>query len=221
VTEIGGVTLVIVDTSAAYFEGDDENNNTQAGKHARLLRRLTTVSGAPTVLVACHPTKAASNDSLLPRGGGAFLNEMDGNLACQKHDAIIDVTTQGKFRGAEFEPLTFRLVSLTCPALVDSKGRQIPTVLAEPAGEAVRERVKEEARKDEDSILVVMLKTPGGSIASMATALGWFNTTGKPAKSRVYRAIEKLRAAKLVTKGRGDDSYVLTAAGKEEARKCS
>jgi len=55
----------------------------------------------------------------------------------------------------------------------------------------------------------------------MATALGWFNTTGKPAKSRVYRAIEKLRAAKLVTKGRGDDSYVLTAAGKEEARKCS
>ena len=92
-TEIGGVTLVIVDTSAAYFEGDDENNNTQAGKHARLLRRLTTVSGAPTVLVACHPTKAASNDSLLPRGGGAFLNEMDGNLACQKHDAIIDVTT--------------------------------------------------------------------------------------------------------------------------------
>jgi hypothetical protein len=29
----------------------------------------------------CHPTKGASRGNLLLHGGGAFLNELDGNLA--------------------------------------------------------------------------------------------------------------------------------------------
>ena len=41
----GGVTAVVVDTSAAYFGGDDENDNVQMGNHARMLRRLTTLPG--------------------------------------------------------------------------------------------------------------------------------------------------------------------------------
>ena len=81
----GPFSLVIVDTSAAYFEGDDENNNVQAGNHARMLRSLIdTVEGGPTILVPAHPTKNATPDNLLPRGGGAFVNEMDTNLVCQK-----------------------------------------------------------------------------------------------------------------------------------------
>jgi hypothetical protein len=77
----GPFSLVIVDTAAAYFTGNDENDNVQAGSYARLLRSFTKeVAGGPTVLVACHPPKNAPPENLLPRGGGAFLNEMDGNL---------------------------------------------------------------------------------------------------------------------------------------------
>lgn len=53
----GGVNLIIVDTSAAYFEGDDENANKPAGDHARRFRELTTLDGGPCVVVACHPPK--------------------------------------------------------------------------------------------------------------------------------------------------------------------
>ena len=68
----GEVTAVVVDTAAAYFDGDDENDG-KMGKYARTLRRLTTLPGGPSVIVPCHPTKNASNDNLLPRGGGAFI----------------------------------------------------------------------------------------------------------------------------------------------------
>jgi hypothetical protein len=78
------LALVIVDTSAAYFETDDENNNMQALAHAKRLRELSRLAGGPTVLICCHPTKNA--ESLVPRGGGAFLNEVDGNLTCKRDD---------------------------------------------------------------------------------------------------------------------------------------
>jgi hypothetical protein len=66
--------LIVIDSSAVYFPGDEENSNTQAGSHARTMRTLTTLPGKPTVVVACHPTKSADPDRLLPRGGGAFVN---------------------------------------------------------------------------------------------------------------------------------------------------
>jgi hypothetical protein len=72
--------LVIVDTAAAYFKGDDGNSNAQQGAYARLLRELTFLPGKPAVVVPSHPVKNASKDNLLPVGGGAFLNEVDGNL---------------------------------------------------------------------------------------------------------------------------------------------
>ena len=44
-------------------------------------RTLTTLPGGPCVLVLCHPIKHVSEpEQLLPRGGGAFLAEVDGNL---------------------------------------------------------------------------------------------------------------------------------------------
>jgi hypothetical protein len=72
--------MVVVDTSAAYFGGDNENDNTQAGNHARHLRGLTNVPGGPCTLILCHPPKNAGED-MQPRGGGAFIAEMDGNIA--------------------------------------------------------------------------------------------------------------------------------------------
>src|SRR5262249_10304965 len=81
---LGGVVMIVVDTSAAFFEGADENSNVDSLAHALLLRGLTELAGRPCVIVNTHPVKNASDDNLLPRGGGAFLNEMDGNLTSVK-----------------------------------------------------------------------------------------------------------------------------------------
>jgi RecA-family ATPase len=80
VEELGGVVLIIIDTAAAYFEGTDENSNVESGEYARRLRELTKLKGGPCVVVNCHPTKNAGEEGLVPRGGGAFLFEVDGNL---------------------------------------------------------------------------------------------------------------------------------------------
>jgi AAA domain/Bifunctional DNA primase/polymerase, N-terminal/Primase C terminal 2 (PriCT-2) len=78
--EHGPFSLLIVDTSAAYYSGVDENDNVQLGNHARMLRTFIELPGGPTILVTCHPTKNPNMENLLPRGGGAFLAEVDGNL---------------------------------------------------------------------------------------------------------------------------------------------
>jgi hypothetical protein len=130
VERLGGVDLVIVDTSAAYFQGDDENGNTPLGKHARELRQLCALPGRPAVVVACHPTKNADPANLQPRGGGAFIAEVDGNLTLTKADARVKLHWQVKHRGADFTPLYFALETVTAPMLVDSKGRSVPTVMA-------------------------------------------------------------------------------------------
>ena len=212
----GEVTAVVVDTAAAYFDGDDENDNVQMGKYARTLRRLTTLPGGPSVIVPCHPTKNASNDNLLPRGGGAFIAEMDGNLVCLKKDGVVDLSWHGKFRGPDFPPIGFQILTVACEALKDSKGRLIPTVIAKPLTEAVRTDIETVQRRDEDAVLSVMLLAPGGSLTSMAEALGWNDRNG-PAHYRVSRVMKKLEGFKFVTKER--DQWVLTEKGKQTARK--
>jgi hypothetical protein len=42
---IGDFSLVVIDTSAAFFEGEDENSNAQQGVHARRLRGLCEMPG--------------------------------------------------------------------------------------------------------------------------------------------------------------------------------
>jgi hypothetical protein len=105
VEALGGVSLVIIDTGPAYFQGENENDTVDMIQHADMLRRLKDLPGNPTVLAATHPTKNAENDNLVPRGGGAFLNAMDGNLCAHKDDMTVTLHHQGKFRGVEFEPM--------------------------------------------------------------------------------------------------------------------
>ncbi|MGA7994102.1 MAG: AAA family ATPase, partial [Bradyrhizobium sp.] len=103
-------TAIIVDTAAAYFSGDDDNHNTQMGSYARQLRELCQLPGEPCIVILVHPTKGAKDfGEMVPRGGGAFLNEMDGNLGAVRDGATVGVQTVGKFRGPEFTPLHFGL----------------------------------------------------------------------------------------------------------------
>jgi hypothetical protein len=108
----GPFALVIIDSAAAYFEGDEENSNTQLGAYARMLRTLVEISGGPTILVLCHPIKNADQDNLVPRGGGAFVNEIDGNLVLKtlsEMPKVVDLHWHVKFRGPDFSPIGFML----------------------------------------------------------------------------------------------------------------
>jgi hypothetical protein len=206
--------VVIVDTSAATFEGADENGNVDALQHAKRMRSLTELRGGPTVLVLCHPTKNATPDNLLPRGGGAFIAEIDGNLCARKSDSAVELHWAGKFRGIDFAPMQFRLDTVVAKRLKDSRGRNIPTVMATPMDEAGREALAAGERRDQDQVLRAISEHPGASSNDLAKGLKWAMRDGKPYGVRVRRAAERLADDGLILKHRG--AWVLSTKGDKE-----
>jgi hypothetical protein len=217
VTELGGVSLIVVDTSAAYFEGDEENGNVQVGAHARMFRQLLKFPGDPCALVLCHPVKNAQADNLLPRGGGAFTAEVDGNLTCWKTDSLVSLHWQGKFRGPDFAPLTFQLETVSSPQLRDSKGRQIPSVVAKALSEIEKSKADANSREDEDAMLLAIADNPRASYAGLAVALGWVSDKGEN-KAKVKRCADRLKADKLAKPDRRG-SLALTEKGETEVKR--
>jgi AAA domain len=213
----GEVSLVIVDTSAAYFEGDDPNNNKQQWTHAVRFRSLTNLPGGPCVVVNCHPIKNALEDRLVPYGGGSFLNEMDGNLTASVTDGGTVLHWQGKFRGPDFAPMTFAMRTITHGALKDTKGRLIPTVVADVLTETAQEEMAAARRSANDNILLSIADDPTMSLAARAKSLGLSYKTGEPDKSTITRAIKSLKKSKLVTGDIGD--LELTPSGRKRIEK--
>lgn len=218
IEEIGGVDLVVIDTAASFFQGDDENSNTELGNYARDLRRLCELKGGPCVIVNAHPTKTPSKHSLYPRGGSAFLNEVDGNLRLWSDDeGVTELHWCGKFRGPDFDPMSFKLEERRSDKVQDSKGRSIPSVVAVPVGEAEQALLSKSARSDEDAVLDVMLNYPNGSMASWCQNLGWIGSTDEPQKSKIARIVKRLQEDGLATMKR--KKWVLTKTGKQEAER--
>jgi hypothetical protein len=211
------LALVVVDTSAAYFETDDENSNTQVGAHARRLRQLVQLQGGPTVLVCCHPVKHAGADNLLPRGGGGFLAEVDGNLICRKDDSAVELHWQGKFRGPDFAPFSFLLKTVTHERLKDTKGKLIPTVVAQVLTEEGLRDLTARTRDDEDTVLLSIGENPKLPQRDRARQLGWTMRNGDPYQMRVKRAEASFERAKLLTKAR--DGWEITDRGKRELKR--
>lgn len=213
--KIPNLQLVIVDTAAAYFRGDDGNSNVQQGAFARVLRQLTFLPTRPTVLVPCHPTKNASRDNLLPVGGGAFLNEVDGNLTLWADgEGTATMHWQGKFRGPEFEPMSWKLETKSAPMVRDSKGREMPSVVASPVGEIEHEATIAQTETDENRLMYALSVMPRASVGALAKHLGWVAENGTPHKGKTHRMCRRLAEQKLVAIKRG--KYVLTAEGKRE-----
>ena len=213
---LGGFGAVIVDTSAAYFEGDEENDNVQLGNHARLLRRLTELPGEPCVLVGCHPIKSGEN--LLPRGGGAFLAEVDGNLTVKKlSEEIIELHWSGKYRGASFQPVLFEISVVSSERVQDAKGRLIPSVMVTLTDNATLDNMEDAEADNEDQVLLLLDITPGMSQSKMAEALGWVSEFGHD-KAKVNRCLAKLVLHRLAEKNRRG-KYSLTEKGRQDAKK--
>jgi hypothetical protein len=218
----GHLSLIIVDTSAAYFPGNDEVSNTQMGAYARMLRSLTLLPGGPTVLVLCHPIKYVQEPSqLLPRGGGAYLAEMDGNLTLWRTAEDVVELYYNKMRGPGFQPITFRLEQIKADALVDTSGRQIGTVQAVYITAQEEEQRLSEDEIENRRVLAAMLKTPGsegGSFRVWAEAIGWFSNDGEAYKKRVERVIGRLFNTKPRLAHQRFNKWELTDEGKEKAR---
>jgi AAA domain len=208
---IGSVDLIVVDTSIALFATPDmpdaeENNAAHMYRHALRLRLLTRSPGRPTVLALCHPIKKPNGaEDLLPRGGGSFLNEMDGNLTLwDRGSRISKLHWCGKFRGPGFEPIAFKMEMVRHPSILDSKGRILPTVVARQIADDEIERMKESHALADITLLGAMLTHPKGSMASWATACNWVerpqdpNEPSKPIKWKVQRALDRLEREKLV-----------------------
>ncbi len=212
---IPDLRLVIVDTAAAYFNGDDTNNNSQQGAYARLLRQLTFLPGKPAVLVNCHPIKNASRDNLLPMGGSAFLNEIDGNLTLWANaDRQTTLHWLGKFRGPEFEPITFEMETVTSDRVMDAKGRKMPSVVAKPVSDIKMQFAEVKQEREETTLLNFIAGNRNASISDLAIKCNFISAAGNPQKSKVFGICSRLVEEKLLE--RRGQKYRITAKGKKE-----
>lgn len=212
---IGDIALVIVDTAAAYYKGDDGNSNVQQGDYARILRGLCGLQGRPTVIVNSHPTKNASKDNMVPMGGSAFVNEVDGNLTLWSGgEGHTQLHWFWKFRGPEFEPIDFKMETKTSDSVADVNGVLMPSVVAFPIGDSELEMREAEQESDERILLSVIGMNARGSVATLAKKANWQTSTGQPAKSKVFRLCSALIEDNLIKRVR--KRYIITPAGKAE-----
>jgi hypothetical protein len=207
--------LVVVDTFAAYFDGDDENSNAQALDFARLVRKIAAFQSKPGVVMPAHPVKNATRSNLIPKGGSSLLNEVDGNLTLWNDGGILTMHWQGKFRGAEFEPLSFELQRYETSAIADSQGRIMPTILAKPLLEMRALEIAAENLKAEDRVLLSISTDPALSVAERCVHCGILLTGGRAAKSKMQRILQKLTEQKLVRRFR--TNWELTGDGERAA----
>jgi hypothetical protein len=209
------LSLIVGDTASSFFPGDDENSNVQAGTYARTLRSFTEkCAGRPAVVALCHPVKNATRTNLLPRGGGAFLNELDGNttLWSENRGEVTELHWQGKIRGPDFSPFGYHLRPVAT-GLVDEKHRDEMTIIAEPMSEeAVADHAKQ-TLANEDVVLRALRDQPTWSYAQIARNAGWVDENDLPMKPRVQRAIRSLAEDKLIHQIRRGVPWTLTEKG--------
>lgn len=202
------LALIIVDTLAAFFDGDNINDAVQGGQFMRRLRPLTQIAGLPSVVVSAHPVKNASEEALVPYGSGAILNEVDGNLTLWKNPAtgLVSLHWQGKLRGLEFEPVPFRFEIMGCPDILDAKGREVHLPTLRPSSAEVAED-RQQAEVDTDrKLLFAMIAEPSATQQEWAAAIG-------RSKGLVNRKLQRLRGDKLVDETLG--KWTVTPKGKK------
>jgi hypothetical protein len=211
------LALIVGDTASSFFPGDDENSNVQAGTYARTLRTFTIdCDGYPAVVALCHPTKNASRGNLLPRGGGAFLNELDGNLSLwsETPGEVTELHWCGKIRGPDFSPFGYRLRPVPT-GLTDERSRPEMTIVAEPMSEEAIADHSKQTLANEDAVLRMLRDHPGWSWAQIARETGWIDGDDKPERWRVQRALASLAEDRLIQRPRKGAQWTLTDKGEE------
>ena len=206
----GPFKLIVIDTLASFFDGDNSNDNAQIMAFLRGLRPLSELDGNPTVIVAAHPVKNATDDQLVPYGGGAILNEVDGNLTMTKlTETRSRLHWHTKIRGIDFEPLELEVSEITSEHVKDAKGALIrmPFMRVCEPGDMLRDTEEEEGDR-RVRILAGIASNPGIFQSALAKM---FHVN----QSNISRAIKVLIAQKLI-EGRPRGGYRITPKGKKE-----
>lgn len=205
--QAGDYSLVLVDTSISYYSGDDEDDNLQARTHAWHLRALAELPGRPAIIANCHPTKSADRENLLPRGGGAFLNEIDTNLTVWAEGETAHLHWHRKKRGPDFDPIPFEFHGKS----IEEHGRKVPTVVAAYITEQRDIELRAKRRQTDDRLLYEMLHHPEDGFRD------WARACELSGPSAVHRVMDRLKQDRLVEKYRG--ALRLTKLGREEAER--
>jgi rhodanese-related sulfurtransferase len=209
----GEFTLILADTLAAWFDGKDINDNVQLGEFVRRVRPLTALPGNPSVVVAAHPVKNASDDNLIPYGGGAALNEVDGNLviARKQGETNVRVHWQGKLRGLDFAPRPFRFEIVGSPDILDTKSRQVQLPVIRPISEEDAEARAVALENQRVKILRALDENPNASLAEIGNEIGLD-------KHKVNRTLKRLEKEKPALTHCVLGKWTITKAGKAALR---
>lgn len=201
--------LVIADTLQAFFDGDDSNSNEQMKALAHTFRRMANLG--PAVLVPAHPVKNASKDRNVPYGGGALLNEIDGNLSLWGEPEAVQLSWCGKFRGS-FEPVDFALDVVETPGVVDADGDPVKTIKARVLGAIEAEFKAQQTDQALTRLLFLLDARPG--IGTNALCKAYQDESPEDmsrSRSSTRRRIDTLVAEKLIERTLG--KLRLTAKG--------
>ena len=211
---IPNLKLVIVDSLQAFFEGDNDNDNTQMVEMAHKMRSLCDVSNRPAQLIIAHPAgKVPSKDNLVPRGGGAFLNEIDGNLTVWSQDASQQTLHHSqKFRGAGFDPMEWVMQVHEFPHLTDIHGTPLKLPVSRP--ETVIEKANRD-RQSDDLLERYLLTVEADQALSVREGAGQFMIS----RYRMEQIVKTAKEEKLIK--RYAKTYVLTDGGRAYLEKKS
>ncbi|CAJ0869670.1 hypothetical protein AMST5_02158 [freshwater sediment metagenome] len=205
----GPFKLIVIDTLASFFPGDNSNDNAQVMEFLRGVRPMSELKGSPAVVIAAHPVKNASEDNLVPYGGGAILNEVDGNLTMSlETGSRVMLHWQGKIRGVEFDPLSFELREITSALVRDTKGNpfKLPFLECSDQQKAADNVRAEGSRRIQ--VLTEIAKNPNQTHRQLCEKLS-------VVKGTMSKWLKDFEARKWVTKT-AREGYRITPKGKAE-----
>lgn len=232
--------LIVVDTDQAISLdiGSSETDNAARMAHARKLRKLTRCSSRPTILDLCHPNGENTNAPPKPRGGTAFLNEIDGNL-CVTKDNLGQFKISNhpdKWRGWPCN-FTFIIKPTTSTHFKNSKGQymKLPvfhsiseteqlTNFSQNGADDATDRnsksipsLKDETDRDKREfeklkVLQMINDNPKMAQIEIARQLNWRKSNGDPNEPKISRVIDRLIDCGYVKKVKSKKS--ITKAGK-------
>lgn len=209
--EMDDLKLIIIDSLQAFFEGDNDNDNSQMVEMAHKIRSLCDIKQRPAIVIIAHPAgKTPSKDNLVPRGGGAFLNEIDGNLTVWSQDAAQQTLHHSqKFRGAGFDPMEFIMQVHEFDHLTDIHGTPLKLPVSRP------EMATEKMTRDQDNerILEAYLDTVDAGAPLSVRELAAQRSISR---WRADQIIRTAREEKLIK--RHAKTWVLTEGGRDYLR---
>jgi hypothetical protein len=122
------------------------------------------------------------------------MNEIDGNLTLWNAAQI--KLHWNRVRGPQFEPKYFRIEKLSCPDILDNKGRQIELPVLRTCSEMDVEEKTTQEGNSQLALLKAIIENPTGSQREWAFRIG-------KSQGAVGFLLKKLGKAKLVSENFG------------------